>query len=104
MNVVSAVANLQKERDYYEANLKEAVEIIKQITEGPGLIEYLHPYDLAEMLNYSASQTIDVIKTKVDGRETLSIIGKDYRQSVWAPLKKNRDYYVPKYIPSGLSK
>ncbi len=49
MNLISAIANLQKAHDYYEQELKDARGVIKQLTEGPGEIEYIHPLDLYDL-------------------------------------------------------
>jgi hypothetical protein len=87
MDLVSAVANLQKERDYYKESSKEQQEIIKQLTEGPGEFEYIHPYDVGVLMNnLHVSQ---LIKFSVHGtdNEFFELDGKKYKQSVFIPAK-----------------
>jgi hypothetical protein len=88
MNVVSAVANLQKAHDYYADELKDAKAIIKQLTEGPGEIEYIHPYDVYDMLN-SAIAEDGMTDIYVDGSMIIQIAktGKKYKQSCLIPAK-----------------
>ena len=87
MNIVSAVANLEKERDYYRDAIKECQIIIKQLIEGPGEIEYIHPWDVAEM--FYAEPFVDIYKTNVPTSDIIEIAktGKKYKQSIWIPAK-----------------
>ena len=90
MNVVSAVANLQKELDYYKEISKEQAAIIKQLVDGPGEFEYIHPWDVADLLNeLSKNDTIDFYKGYVDFSSVFQLTsnGKKYRQSVHIPAK-----------------
>ena len=93
MNIVSAVSNLQKAHDYYKQQAEEAREIIKQLIEGPGEIEYIHPLDLSEMLNSITvgDDITDVYKTggpDVDTEiVTLAKTSKEYKQSVLMPVR-----------------
>lgn len=90
MNVVSAVANLQKELDYYKDVCKEQKEIIKQLTEGPGEIEYIHPFDMGEILNSPENQIVDLWKVSGPGNSIVEIEGKKYRQSAFMPAKTKK--------------
>ena len=90
MNVVAIVANLEKEKDYYKQQLEETRTVIKQLTEGvkPGEVEYIHPYDFAEMINsVSVSSIIDmgVARGYIDVFEGPN--GKKYKQSPLIPAK-----------------
>lgn len=86
MNVVSAVANLQKERDYYKECTEELQAVVKQITEGPGEVELIHPLDLGEMLN--DLKIVDVYKNeKVITLNLNTPAAKKYKQSIFAPRK-----------------
>jgi hypothetical protein len=87
MNAVSVVANLQKAHDYYKEQLEEAKGIIKQLVEGPGEIEYINPFDLAEK-----AQTDVFVISGVGGNPDKNIIadfhtGKKYKQSILIPAK-----------------
>lgn len=95
MNVVSAVANLVKERDYYRDLVSEAQDVIRQLTEGPGNIEYIHPMDLANVLNDMTITGANVIKDDgytASGKdiEIIEAVGskKKYRQSIMMPRTK----------------
>lgn len=90
MNVVAIVANLQKECDYYKEQCKEYAAVVKQLTEGvkPGEVEYIHPYDFAEMINsVSVISIIDVgvARGYIDVFEDPN--GKKYKQSPLIPAK-----------------
>ena len=90
MNVVAIVANLEKEKDYYKQQLEETRTVIKQLTEGvkPGEVEYIHPYDFAEMINsVSMISIIDVgvARGYIDVFEDPN--GKKYKQSPLIPAK-----------------
>jgi hypothetical protein len=78
MNAVSVVANLQKAHDYYKEQLEEAKGIIKQLVEGPGEVEYINPFDLAEK-----AQTNAFVISGVADFHT----GKKYKQSLLIPAK-----------------
>jgi len=83
------VANLVKERDYYKESFIECQAIIKQLAEGPGDIEYIHPFDMYDILNSTdASEFIDVYTGPKDERTfTLGKSGKKYKQSQFIPAK-----------------
>ena len=83
-SIISVVSNLLKEKDYYEASFKECRAIIKQLTEGPGEIEYIHPLDLHDLYNSTTSDCI------TDGWVFLPSIGKKYKQSVFIPAKSKK--------------
>ena len=83
MNVVSIVANVVKERDYYKESFEECRAIIKQLTEGPGEFEYIHPFDIAEMINDpNSNQIIDP-----SGLILFPKTRKKYKESVNIPAK-----------------
>ena len=88
MNVVSIVANLQKECDYYKEQCKEYAAVVKQLTEGvkPGEVEYIHPFDVYDLLNTSPVDYVDVIKCREENVFELEN-GKKYKQSVCIPAK-----------------
>jgi hypothetical protein len=92
MNVVSIVANLQKECDYYKEQCEECKQIIKQLTDGPGEFEYIHPFDVSAMLNDDTSNTyIDIWKSPNQASIfTIGRSGKKYKQSVNIPAKDKR--------------
>jgi hypothetical protein len=96
MNIVSAVANLQKELDYYRDVAKEYAAIVRQLTEGvkPGEVEYIHPFDVAEMLDApDAIHMIDVWKKTDRTLGEIIEIGnpkKKYKQSALIPAKSKR--------------
>ncbi len=91
MNIVSAVANLQKAHDYYKEELEDAKAIIKQLVEGPGEIEYIHPFDLYEMIeahqNVECVTDVFVNKKKDSAVIEIAKTGKKYKQSPLIPAK-----------------
>jgi hypothetical protein len=93
VNIVSAVANLQKELDWYREQYRECQAIIKQLVDGPGEFEYIHPFDVAEMFNNAKSNDfIDVWTTgshpvDFNGFFEINESGKKYKQSVNIPAK-----------------
>lgn len=85
MNVVSAVANLVKEKDYYKTFVEEAKAVIKQLSEGPGEVEYIHPLDFAEVF-----QSITVVDVFRQGElYEFPKTGKLYKQSILVPRKSS---------------
>lgn len=88
MDIISAVANLQKERDYYRDAVKECQGVIKQLLEGPGEFEYIHPMDLGELLSAKTGIT-DVYKVG-DNTFELPRLEKKYKQSIWIPARLPR--------------
>lgn len=90
MNVVSMIANLVKERDYCAESLMECRAIIKQLTEGPGEIEYVNPFDVLEILNDPENswkfESVESVKSGV----IVSKTGKKYKQSAFIPAKTKR--------------
>jgi hypothetical protein len=86
MNIVSAVANLQKELDYYKDVAKEQAEIIKQLVEGPGEFEYIHPHDLGVLLEARNSSELGQ-GPELKSCTIFEIDGKKYKQSAYAPVK-----------------
>ena len=90
-NIVSMVANLQKAHDYYKQQAEDAKGIIKQLVEGPGEIEYIHPFDLYELTNVLtlSSDYIDVFINQNDDKSIIEICrtGKKYKQSFLMPCK-----------------
>lgn len=92
MDIVSLVANLVKEKDYYKEAFDECRAIITQLTEGPGKIEYIHPNDLHEMLNDPKSnQIIDIWKFNSGKVDIITVpkTGKEYKQSAYIPAKRS---------------
>lgn len=96
MNTVSAVANLQKQCDYFAERFKEALAVIKQLTEGPGEIEYIHPLDLYDMLETHQNEEC-VTDVFINGRKSndktaieIAKTGKKYKQSTLIPPKSIR--------------
>jgi hypothetical protein len=93
MDVVSIVANLQKERDWYKEQFKECQAIIKQLVDGPGEFEYIHPFDVAEMFNIAGgTDFIDVFTKSSYAADTNGCFiwgssGKKYKQSPNIPAK-----------------
>jgi hypothetical protein len=87
MNVISAVANLTKERDYYKESLEECKAVIKQLVEGPGEIEYIHPRDMFDILNSIDVMEFDVNIGPLITDYTSTKTGKKYRQTPWIPAK-----------------
>jgi hypothetical protein len=85
LNVVSAVANLQKEVEFYRQEYKECREIIKQLT-GEGSsngVRYINPKDLALM--YRKALDDKNILLGVDGSSMFVVNGQRYKQSVNIP-------------------
>jgi hypothetical protein len=88
MNVISAVSNLVKERDYYREMLSEAQDVIKQLAEGPGEVELIHPLDFSEILQ--GKPLLDVAKITTPYGEIYDLMksAKKYKQSILVPRKK----------------
>ena len=84
MDVISAVV---KERDYYKDLASEAQDVIKQLANGPGDVELIHPLDLEVLLRDVAVMSLTSTSSK-RGIEILTIGDKKYRQSVLVPRKK----------------
>jgi len=84
MDIVSMVANLVKEKDYYKNLAEEAKVVIKQLSEGPGEVEYIHPIDFGDLIDGNIFMDIarqgevyEILKT-----------GKKYKQCILVPRKK----------------
>ena len=88
MNIVSVVANMQSELDYYKDQCKELHEIVDQLNgKPPKDYEYIHPYDLADLLNNTSySELVDIYKSNNIIKFAKS--GKIYKQSSNMPAKK----------------
>ena len=92
MDVVSLVANLQKQLDYYKNMAEEQAAIIRQLTSGPGDIEYIHPLDMSEILNSLVKDQADIFINKED-RDVIRVSGKLYKQSTHIPAKSKIRVY-----------
>lgn len=89
MNVISAVANLVKERDYYKEQYEDCKAVIKQLVDGPGEIEYIHPLDVHDFIKGMDIIDLWLDPMKVKDSEVIEIArtGKKYKQSVNIPAK-----------------
>ena len=74
MNIVSAVANLQKELDYYKAMAVEQREIVHQLVFGPRDVEYINPQDLTE-------------RWKTEPLPLVNAAGMPYKASFYIPAR-----------------
>ena len=84
MNVLSAVANLQKQADYYKKACEEMKEIIQQLVGNPPKgFEYIHPFDVCEM-----SQSLEDLISYPNG--LIEFDGKKYKQSPYIPAKTKK--------------
>lgn len=93
MNIVSAVANLQKELDYYKSVSKEQAAIIEQLVSGPGEFEYIHPFDLHDYVMSQDLTFADLYKIGKNDSDCILIVastGKKYKQSVHIPAKSKK--------------
>jgi hypothetical protein len=74
------------ELEYYKEVIKEQAAIIKQLTEGPGEVEYIHPLDLMHIVNQTpVSEFVLDLYDQIFG---YFISGqKKYKQSVHIPAK-----------------
>lgn len=85
--------NFKAVLEFNEQLVKEQAAIIKQLTDGPGDVEYIHPYDLAELINSIASDDhVDIIKNNGEAAEEFGIVtigstGKKYKQSIMIPQR-----------------
>lgn len=78
---------LQSELNYTRGVVKEQSEIIKQLVDGPGEFEYIHPADFGALLN---SLPLSELVIYSDGiLEPLEHwpSGKKYKQSVHIPAR-----------------
>ena len=98
MNIVSAVANLQETADYYKQLSDERAEIIKQLVEGPGKIEYIHPFDLYALINSMPEYDyVDILNVKSCGQfvpgegDIVKLTnGKMYKRSLQIPARTKK--------------
>ena len=85
MNVLSAVANLQKQADYYKKACEEMKEIIQQLVGNPPKgFEYIHPHDVAEMFDKGY---LDVL---IRPDQIIEHDGKTYKQSPYIPANTKK--------------
>jgi hypothetical protein len=90
MNVVAAVANMQKELDYYKEIAAEMRGVIKQMAgQPPDGFEYIHPYDLSEIMNRTDVLDIEM-NPSTKRSEFITIDNKKYKQSPHIPAKTKR--------------
>ena len=91
--VIALVANLEKERDYYKEATRELQDVVKQITEGPGEVELIHPLDFAEVM-----EDADVVAFESTGRIVVvrrrTATDKKYKQSIYVPRNAKFKKYV----------
>lgn len=93
LNVVSAVANLQKEMEYYREIAQECREVIRQLAGEvlPGGYKYIHPADVAWLFNQTKNENFDVRKLGIakncKEENFLVIDGQTYKQSVYMPIE-----------------
>ena len=88
-NAASYHGALLAELAYYKEVVAEQKEVIKQLVDGPGEFEYIHPLDLAHIINNTpVSEILEFYQTcQRFGTGDLIKAGKRYVQSVHIPAK-----------------
>ena len=92
--IIKELKSIEFELDYWKTEAMMAYDVINQLTNGPGDVTLIHPYDLAEMLNELTVEKVDVntfveapnievafINDRGTDQEILTINGKKYRQT-----------------------
>ncbi len=90
MNYVKyKMSHVQAEIEYLRTTVEEQKAIIKQLTEGPGEVTYIHPFDLFELVNNLPVSECCALDYLVDAGDCRigGYYGKVYRQSVLIPSK-----------------
>lgn len=86
MNIVSAVANLQKECDWLKDERRELREIIKQLTGIPTDVTYIHPHDV---MTFFCKGKLPNASFNNDNN-TFTLDGKRYKQSPHVPVRTDK--------------
>ena len=88
---VQDFTRVARERDYYKDQVNEAVGVIAQLSgTSTADFEYIHPYDLYEIINAEPGPIDVETKTTKSGYQDLVIGEKKYRQSALIPAKTTR--------------
>jgi hypothetical protein len=92
--VSDLVKMVEREADYYLQQLDECRAVIKQLHRGyalPGEVTYIHPYDLAELLN-KVSHLDFILPADVNQPQDMSFVsvgGVRFKQSLEMPQITN---------------
>lgn len=94
------IKNLQRVCDFQKetiveqaAVIKQQAAVIKQLVNGPGEVEYIHPLDLFDLINATTEDgVVDVYCHKggaenLDSTITIVSTGKKYKQSIYIPKR-----------------
>lgn len=103
---------LQRELDYRKEVIEEQKAVIKQLVDGPGEIEYIHPLDFCDMINsLPLSDCFDVFRrdVKEQGGDYshviyLPAIERTFKQSVHIPYRGDAVRRYLNYKLAALSK
>ena len=85
------MSNVQAQIEYLKVTVEEQRAIIKQLVEGPGEVEYIHPYDLYELFDKHVLTTLNyhgMMQSSDSG--DIDISGKRYRQSPLIPARTKK--------------
>lgn len=82
------IATLESEIKYYKSVVEEQKAVIKQLDKGPGEYEYIHPYDLAVLVNDLNSPLLEMYTSRViEDANVIEIDNKKYIQSAYMPVR-----------------
>lgn len=82
---------LLREIEYLRDSVKTQTEIINQLTGKPGEYEYIHPFDVADMIEDLTVDEILLIDGSVFSEHNYLIIdGQKYKQSPFIPARTTK--------------
>lgn len=87
------IKNLQRVCDFQKETIVEQAAVIKQLVNGPGEVEYIHPLDLFDLINATTEDVVVDVYCHKGGAEnldsTITIVstGKKYKQSIYIPKR-----------------
>ena len=82
------IVSQDRELRYWRDVVTEQKQVIDQLANGPGEIEFIHPYDLAEILNRPHTQYLEIRFSLFDKNVVeFTGSGKRYKQSVYMPSR-----------------
>jgi hypothetical protein len=89
------MSHVQAEIEYLKVTVEEQKAIIKQLVDGPGEVEYIHPYDLYEIINNKDVLTTSLSYGMMGSSDSGDITigpwpGKKYRQSALIPARTKK--------------
>lgn len=86
------MSHVQAEIEYLRNAVEEQKAIIDQLVNGPGEVEYIHPYDLQELISKHDLTHLAFTGMMCSSPDSADIVlgpwpGKRYRQSALIPVR-----------------